>query len=54
MTRLVITYEDYKKILTALLAHFGLDATELVNRLHGQDPAADGPEVNILNGKPLC
>lgn len=49
-----VSCEDYKKILTALLSHFGVNAADLINALHSQDSAADGPEVDILKGRPLC
>jgi hypothetical protein len=52
--KLRVSYEDYKKILTALLAHFGIESTDIIDRLHRQKPTDDGPEVDILKGKPLC
>lgn len=46
--RIVVTTAEYKQIITALLAHQGCAGIDLIHKMHEQDPADDGPEVEIL------
>ena len=50
--KLEVTYLEFKVILAALLTHSSHSnvALSLIEKLHAQDPANDGPEVTILTG----
>jgi hypothetical protein len=50
--KIEVTYLEFRTILTALFAFLGPGATDLVMKIRSQDPANDGPEVEIIGRKP--
>lgn len=49
--KIEVTYEEFRTILTALIAFLGSDSADLLLKIRNQDPANDGPEVEILRSK---
>ena len=50
--RIEVTYSEFRTILTALISFLGSNAADLVMKIRNQDPANDGPEVDILRSEP--